>query len=424
MSKRPGGSKIFHIVVSLLIAVALWAYVDSIEDITVNKTISDIPIQFIGADTTLADRGLMLLSDSPDSVTLRLQGTRWWIARLDPEQIRVQVDLSAITSTGTQNVSYRVIYPSPEFSGNITVKSITPSPLTVDIGELSRKDVEIRCDIQGKVADGYIAGEPKFDPEKLELRGQQADIDPVSYAKVTLVVDNAQETVTQSLRYTLYDENDQVVDNAAIRAASDQIQVTLPVNVVKELPLTVNFIEAPGASLSNVNYVITPKTVTISGDAAKLKNVTAIVLDDFSLESLTGTTAYNYVIPVPDGCENLSGVSRATMQISFKDMVSATLTAVHFTYENPPQGKTVEILTTELPVTLRGTSADVNAVTPENVTVAADLSGVSSASGSYTVPADIRVESPGDVGVVGTYQIRITISENTTPETTAPETGQ
>ena len=115
--------------------------------------------------------------------------------------------------------------------------------------------------------------------------------------------------------------------------------------------------------------------------------------------------------PIPDGCENLSGVTRATLKIRYKDLVTATVTTSRIEYENAPEGKTVTVLTSDLPVTLRGTSADVNAVTPEDVILLADLRDVSSASGSYTVPVEVRVDTNGDVGVVGTYQIRITISD-------------
>ena len=211
--------------------------------------------------------------------------------------------------------------------------------------------------------------------------------------------------------YKLYDENDQVVEDANIHSTVDQIQVTLPVNVIKELPLALNFIESPGSSLSNADYTITPEKITVSGDAELLKDIDQIVLDDFDLSELNSSATYYYNIPIPDGCENLSGTSRATLKISYKDMTSRTLEATHFQCENVPSGKVVSVLTSELSVTLRGKSADVAAVQPEDLVILADLKDVSSASGSYTVPAEVQIRSDGDVGVVGTYQIKITLSE-------------
>ncbi|MCI2057159.1 MAG: CdaR family protein, partial [Oscillibacter sp.] len=377
----------------------------------VTKQFANIPIEFVGENTTLADRGLMLLDSSEEAVTLKLEGSRRMIAQLDPEKIRVQVDLSDVTETGKQNISTKIIYPDSKFSKNLTLISNSSYTVTVNIGELYSRDVEIRCDIQGAVADGYIAGEIQFQPGTLEIRGVETDVDTVSYAKVTLPIDNATETVTQMLDYKLYDTNNQEIDSNNIHPTIDQIQVTLPVNVVKELPLTLNFLEADGASLTNVDYTISPASITVSGDAAKLKGVESVMLDDFDLSELNGSATYNYAITVPDGCENLSGVTRATLKISFKDMTSATIEATQFETENVPEGKSVTVLTSELDVTIRGTSVDVAAVTADYLTVVADLKDVSSASGSYTVPATIRIDSGGDVGVVGTYQVKVNISD-------------
>jgi YbbR domain-containing protein len=419
-NKKEGGRNALYIILAIVIAVGIWVYVDNTDPNTVTVEAKAVPVEYIGEDTTLADRGLMLLSDTDKEVDLKLEGYRNNIARLDTSKIKVQVDLSNVTSVGTLSLgpgSVRIVYPDSRFSNLI---SYTPFSVSVDVGTLYSKDVEIRCDIQGAVAEGYIAGEPQYEPKTLEIRGQESDAEQVSYAKVVLNIEDATETVTELLDYKFYDENDKEIDSANIRATTEQIQVVLPVYIVKELPLQMNFIEAPGSSLSNVDYTIEPQTITVSGDAAKMKDIDAIVLDDFSLAELSGATTYNYVITVPDGCENLSGVARATLKIAFQDMTTATATATRFEAENVPDGKTVTILTTELPVRLRGTTADVSLVTDEDLTVVADLTDVSSASGSYTVPATIRIDSGGDVGAVGSYQVKITISDGTEEEPSEP----
>lgn len=50
----------------------------------------------------------------------------------------------------------------------------------------------------------------------------------------------------QALKFELYDYNDILVQNENIRAAVKLIQVTVPVRTVKEVPLRVEFREAPG----------------------------------------------------------------------------------------------------------------------------------------------------------------------------------
>ena len=401
-------------------ALGIWVYVDITQDITASKEVSNIPVEFQGEDTTLAERGLMLLPDSETTINLKLEGAKSILAQLDTAKLRVQADLSAVTETGIQTVPCRVIYPEYKFSSRLTATTPTNSfNITIDVGELYSREVEIRCDIQGTVAEGYIAGEPQFTPEKLELRGPQEEVDAVSYAKVSLNIEDATETVDQALPYVLYNEAGEPISGGDIHAVQDEIRVVLPVDVVKELPLEIDFQEFPGLSKNNVSYRIEPASIVVSGEASLLNDVDRLVLDSFDLSQLGGNEVYHYVIQLPEGCTNLSGVTRATLTISFIDLIQDTRTATEFQAENVPEGKSVTILTDELTVRIQGTAADVAAVRDRDITVRADLQEVSAASGTYTVPAEILISTGGDVGVVGTYQVTVILS-NFTGEDSAP----
>lgn len=401
----------FYLVLSIVVALGIWVYVDLTQGITASKEVYDIPIEFLGEDTTLAERGLMLLADSETTIDLKLEGTKSILAQLDTSKLRVQADLSAVTETGVQTVLCRVIYPEYKFSSGLTATTPTNSfNITIDVGELYSREVEIRCEIQGDVAEGYMAGELELTPEKLELRGPQAEVDAVSYAKVSLNIANATETVDQALPYVLYNDLGEPISGGDIHAVQDEIRVVLPVYVVKELALEVDFLEAPGLSRDNVSYRIEPSSIMVSGEASILNGIDRIVLDTFDLSQLSGTPVYNYVIQLPEGCSNLSGVTRAAMTISFIDMTSDQRTATSFQAENVPEGKHVTILTDELSVRIRGTAADVAAVQDGDITVVADLQEISGASGTYTVPAQILISTGGDVGVVGDYQVTVTIT--------------
>ena len=54
--------KAIRIAISVLIALVFWFYVDEVKEVNVTTTVHDIPVEFSGEDTALADNGLMLLS--------------------------------------------------------------------------------------------------------------------------------------------------------------------------------------------------------------------------------------------------------------------------------------------------------------------------------------------------------------------------
>ena len=232
------GRRAFCIGLSILIALLVWFYAN--DDTEIEISVNDVPIEFTNEDTTLADKGLMLLSNEEETIDLKLSMPRSTYFKLDPGKIRIVVDLSSVTTTGTQTITYSVLYPrGPRgelLSSSITQKEPTVRSTTIEIGELFRKNVEIRCKVVGNVAEGYIAGTVRMLPETLEVRGQQVDIMQVSYAQVTLNIENATSTVVELLGFELYDFSDQLIRSNRIHPASESIQVTMPVMTVKEVP--------------------------------------------------------------------------------------------------------------------------------------------------------------------------------------------
>ena len=420
-----------YIALAAVVAILVWIFVDATgsPDGTariVTKEFKDIPIEYVGEDPTLADRGLMLLEEETDTtVDVVLQGTRWDLAKVDRDNIIIQADLSGITTTGVQTFSNRQSFTPRTLSQIVTVKSMSNYTPTVNIGELYSKSIDVHYEIIGNVAEGYYAGEIQLSHTELEVRGQREALQDVSYAKVTLDIGtDAVSSVSETLSYQYFDKNGNLLNSENIHSDVEAIEVTLPVNVTKELELTMNFQEAPGVKLSNVNIHITPAKITVTGDADKLRNINKLVLADFDLLTLNSDTIYNYVIPIPEGCENLSGITQASLQVSFKDMVFTDVATDRIRYDNlMTEGKHVELLTTDMVVHIFGTSSDVEKISGEDVMVVADLTDFNNAVGSYTVPAKILIDTTGDIGVTGTYQVRVNISENPpqTEEETPPD---
>ena len=416
MRKTQNPRNILYLVLSIVIAAGIWYYVDEFNGRVVTQTVTGIPIEYINQDA-LADNGLMLAEgeDSGTSTTIDItfKGNRRHIVQLDRSKIRVTANLASITEAGVQSVKPDLTYTDRKFnSGNTSVEEQSLYMATVNICELSHKEVELRCELTGNVAEGYSAGKVQLSQTIIQLRGQEADIEAVSYAKVIFDIGkNTKETVTADLDYQFYDEDGQVLNLSGIHAEAGQIQATLPVYVTKELKLTVDFKEAPGAQRFLVNNTLLHRFQ--STHPSVLNDMDSIVLDSFDLLSVTTeSTSHSYAILVPDGCENLSGVTRATLEIGYPDKTVADVTTHNIRVENASASRNVELLTQELSVRIFGTAAEMEGITGEDVAVVADLSDYAVASGTYMIPAQVRVGDGKTIGVSGTYQIQVRIPES------------
>ena len=160
-------------------AIALWLYVDNLDQSIGTTTVSNIPIEFVGESDVLAARNLMMIKAKNSTVTLELEGQRNIISRLQKKDMRVQVDLSSVTTAGTHNLVYEVIYPDSISRSSVQLKAASIYTVTVEIGQLYRRNVGIHGVIEGDVAEGYSAGDFRFDPSILEISGQEADVQKV-----------------------------------------------------------------------------------------------------------------------------------------------------------------------------------------------------------------------------------------------------
>ena len=415
------GRKIIQIICSILVAVAIWAYVDEEKTINVNMHVNNLPVEFSGEDTVLADNGLMLLSGFDTTVELTLKGPRKVLWKLNKDEIRIVADTSGVQDVGVQSLPYDVVYPNTVQSSQIRVASASIYSIPVTVGELFTKKVPIRCEVTGQVANGFVGETLVLDPVELELRGQRDDLLNVSYAKVKVDISGARETVLQAVEYQLYDDNDIPVDNSNIRSVSKLVQVTMPVKTVKDVPLRLNFVEAVGSTMAQVKCTFSQDTVRLKGDASVLDGIDQIVLDTIYLQDLEAHQALTYTIPVPEGAEIVGDVESVTATIVVEGVSERRVTVSNIACSNVPEGFEATVTTDSLSVALRGLTAEIDALSGDDLQITANLSGIT-AEGSYTVEAVVQVNGYSNVGVKGTYRVIVDVTAAAAPEgRTVPE---
>ena len=401
--------KIIQIVCSILVAIAIWIYVDEEKSVDVKMTVNDLPVEFASEDTALADKNLMLLSGYNTTVDLVLKGPRKVLWKLNKDEIRIVADTSGIQDTGMQSLTYEVVFPNNVPHSQIQVEKASIYAINVTVGELYTKEVPIKCEVSGRIADGYIAEEIVLDPATLVLRAQRDDLLNVSYAKIRVSISGLQETMIRTVEYQLYDYNDIPIDNDDIRAASKLIQVTMPVKAVKEVPLVLNFVEAIGSTMEQVEYTFDPgDTVRLQGDKTILDSIDSIVLDTIYLQDLDEEQTLEYEISVPDGAEVVDDQTRVTVTITMTGVSERRISTDNFVTANLAEGLGAAIVTESLSVMLRGFTEEIDAMDGSDLTVTVDLAGITQA-GTYTLPVTVRVNEYRNVGIKGAYQVIVEV---------------
>ena len=403
-------SKVVRIVISILVAIAMWLYVDLERAPERTMTIRDIPVEFSGENTTLADKNLMLLSGYDTTIDLKIRGPKRELVKMNRDNVRVIASTSSIDSVGVHQLDWTVSFPDGVVRTNVSVEKASLSQITVTVGELYTKEVPVECHVVGEVAEGYFTGDVVLDPEVLTLRAQRDDLLNVSCAKLTVDISGATRSVVQTVDVQLYDYDGNPVENSNIRTNTSLIQAKVPVLTTREVELAVEFSGVPGAAMNSIKCDITPKTVRLNGEADVLDSIDKLVLATLHVDDLELHQQNSYVVTPPDGTWLVNGNEVATADITLEGIEEKSLTATSIEFDKLPSGLYAIAPDGGLTVRLWGLSEEIEAVTAENLRVIADMSAVTG-QGTVTVPVTVTISGFNDVTVRGTYELTVTVPD-------------
>ena len=403
----------FYMVLSLLVAIALWMYVGN-ENPNEEGPVRNLPVTFSGIEI-LESRGLMITEGRDQTVTLNITGKRDAYRLLSAETIDITVDVSSVQQPGSHTQAYQVAYdlPNSVSANSLVITDRYPLNVTYTVARRATRSIPVRGTVVGGVAEGYQAGEFTFMPANIQVSGEESIVNQIDYALVTLERGDMAQTYSGDLPYTFISFTGDELKDIAVTPDVSLVHTTLPIFQLKEVPLTVNLIPGGGITADTVdNYVkctIEPESIIVSGAAADLEPLKEISLGNVDLAKVLGTNTLNFTIPLASELTNVSGVSEATVKITVTGLTTATMEVDNIEVINTPAGYGVEKVTTSRQVQIRGSADAVASVTPNQLRIVADLQNAVAATGSQTIPVKVYLDGRSDVGVVGDYNIVISI---------------
>lgn len=414
-------SKLGSALLSLLIAFGLWIYV--ITEVSPNSetTIDDIPLIAQG-ETLINERGLMITNWSSTVVDLTLSGNRSDLNELNRSNITLKVDLSGISEPGTHKIDYSTAFPGNVAANAFTRQSQYPESITITVERRATKYVTVQPVFEGETPKGYVSrrGDISLDNKIITVSGPESVVERIDRANINIDLTDRTESISQSYRYTLCDEDGNPVDSQMITVNVEEVYVDLTIHRIKQVELAVTIIDGGGATGENVICDINPKTIQISGSDVALDQVgDVLILGQINLADYETADQIVFQIPTFEGVTNESGKSEATVDIRFEGLSTREITIDSFTPVNVPEGLEAEVITEQITLAVRGPSDLISKLTAANVTATIDFTGMGEGVSTYQAKITFT-EDFASVGVLRMSSVTAELKVPEPEETTAP----
>lgn len=404
-------NKILPILLSAVIAFGLWAYVITVDQPESEKTYYNIPV-VLQNESILTERGLMIVSERP-TVTLDLSGTRTNLNQLNESNINVIANVASIVTPGTHELTYNVSYPGNIPSGSIVRKKSDPDMITLKVENRITKPIPVVPDYMGTtVPEGLVADKENMilDYETIEVSGPESVLDQITQAVILVDLQDQTQTIVGEYTYTLCDEAGEPVDSQLVTTNAELVNLTLPIQRVKEITLELNIIEGGGATALTSVIDIQPRTIRVSGSEALLDDLDVLEIGTVDLSTLEGNTILNFDILLPEGVVNETGISEAVVEVKFPNLKAQSFSVSNIVLQNVPEGMQAELITQMLEVKLRGPVAMMENITEGDITAVVDLSQASAGTDKFAVQIVLNSEFAG-VGALNSYTVMVALTQ-------------
>lgn len=203
------GSNLGLKALALIIAVGLWlaGHRDTERAIEVAAEFRNLP----------AD--LMVMDNRVDYVVLRLMGPRTLVSTLDPDNLKLSLDLNG-AKPGTS--SYTLVAEDFNIPRGVTVGRITPPVIHLRLEPVIKRTLPVTVRLSGKPADGYRVTQTVALPESVSVQGPAEDVRRLT-AIETLPLDVEENRSGLKRRVRLSN------DNKPLTITPDQIEVAVTI---------------------------------------------------------------------------------------------------------------------------------------------------------------------------------------------------
>lgn len=406
-------TKFGSLVLSLLVAFAMWWYVITAVSPGSKQHYYNIPVVLEGEAILTTDRGLMITAQSANTVNLELSGNRTDLSKVNSSNITVKADVSRIYEPGTHSISYVVTYPGNVASNAFVLETKTPEKLTLTVERRVSKDVPVEVKWIGAAPEGFMSDRENrvLDYPYININGPESVVSEIAKATIEVDLNEQRESISQDYVYTLCNADDEPVDSRLIVTNAEEVHLEVKIQRVRDLPLAVVLVDGGGAKASNVDVKLNVESIRVSGSETALDLLgDKLVVGTINLAELINDSVLRFNINLPEGVTNLTGAAEVEASVKLTGLSTKEFSLQKkIVCINIPEGMDVELITETLVLVVRGPSAQIAKLTADNFTVTVDFSGAE--VGTSTFRAVITyADGFDDVGTLRVDSVSATLT--------------
>lgn len=297
--KINGNSDKQLLILSIIVAIFMWAYVTTSTNPSTSRTFRNVPIIIQNQDK-LEERGYTIVSkDDITSVNVRLTGSRDNIVNLKADDIQAAINVMD-SRDGIKSVDVKIDTPS-----GISLESVDPSKVNLNIQRIIEKDMPVNVVIADKLKDGKIVEVNEQNPEVIKIKGPESAINQVDRIEAHIDDEEYLDGKIHNVNLQVLDKNGKAVEGVDL----DYKDVNLSFLVYETKTVKVDLKVRGEVANGYVETLraVSPDTVIIKGPGQLIRDIEEISTQTIIAGYIRSSKSGEIKLDLPEGVKVYDG---------------------------------------------------------------------------------------------------------------------
>lgn len=374
-----------NLVLALLAAICLWAYVLGDDSSSYGGTMRNVPINYINAEA-LERAGLVVLDTPTETVNISYAGQRSLKNKVKAKDFKVTVDLEGLRE-GENTVKLMVEKPE-----NVDIKSVSQQKVTVVVDKLAEEYKPVNVVITNQTSDDSEPYIVQVSREKVKVRGAETLVNSVTALNASVDAGKVGNTM-KSLNIELVPVNrkGEIVDDVALEF--ENVSITTIMHNKKTVSLNVPI--TGNESTFVTREISVPKTITIKGTDELLSQISSITCRPVDISDIFEDTLINIEPLLPEGIEVATDSQHLQITVTVAGAATRdfTFTENDIVLEGVDEDTIPTVENVTVKVSVSGNAEVIEQITEDDFRLYADVSGLN--PGTHTVELKCVCENKG-----------------------------
>lgn len=364
-----------NLIIALITAIVLWAYVLVDVNQSSTETVRGVPITLVNEQTLAAD-DLVILSMDYSKVNINYSCQRQALSKIKDADFTVTADVEGLKA-GENKVKLNVNHPD-----DVSIENLSVQKITIVVDELVSAEKPINPTLENQTDDESEPSIVQISDEKVTVKGAKTLVEKVTSVRAALdagKVTDEMKSLTVSL--VPVDENGEEVEGVKLSKSNVSITAVMLKKKTVSLDVPIRGVEHSAFERS----VSVPKTITIKGREDVLSSIKSISCGEIDLSDVYEDTNIKIDPILPSGVTAASESQNLYVKVSVKGVETKTFTFTEndVVLSGISEAAMAVVGNVKIKVTVTAKPEEMSSITEEDFSLTADIDGLE--EGDHTV---------------------------------------